>query len=101
MVHGMETTKGTIYKHAIECQLRFEECASDSSLSDEDWLISSQADFNLWCFSTKATSSGRPSLDYRLRNRPNISIMICNLLGGLEESLQQCLTTCRSHYSRA
>ncbi|KAF2176113.1 hypothetical protein K469DRAFT_700434 [Zopfia rhizophila CBS 207.26] len=89
----MDLSGGAIWKSAMECRQRFKECISDSSLGVEDWLVSSQADFNLWCFGTKATGDSGSSLDYRLRDRPNIRLMICNLLGGLEESLGQCLLT--------
>jgi hypothetical protein len=83
----MESSAGVICKSAMKCELRFKECISDACLGVEDWLVSSQANFNLWRFSIKAISTGSSSLDYRLRDRPNISLMICNLLGGLEESL--------------
>lgn len=98
-VFGMDSSTETIRKSAVACQLRFKECISDSSLNMEDRLVSSQADFNLWLFGTKGTSTGRSSLDYRLRERPNINLMICNLLGGLEESLEQCLAIRKSYYT--
>jgi hypothetical protein len=45
----------------MKCELRFEECISGSCLGVEDWLVSSQADFNLWRFSIKATSTATPA----------------------------------------
>lgn len=54
-----------------------------------EWVENRQGDFNLWASGLKATSGGRSSLDYRVRDRPDVCEGICELLDGLLETLEQ------------
>ncbi|TDZ16214.1 hypothetical protein Cob_v010827 [Colletotrichum orbiculare MAFF 240422] len=54
-----------------------------------EWLENRQADFNIWASSIKAASEGRSSLDYRVRERPDLKETISNLLDALLEILGQ------------
>ena len=74
--------------HSIEL---FRKCAANSTLGRLNWIERGQADFNLWTYGLKAASTGKSSLDYRVRERPDLRNVICDLLDGLAESLQSCL----------
>lgn len=85
--------KGEISRRTEGCQDAFVICLSDPSLTALEWIENRQGDFNLWASSLKATSSGgRSSLDYRVRDRPDVKGVICELLDGLLESLEQLVT---------
>lgn len=53
-----------------------------------DWLEDRLGEFNLWSVGIKADSTGRASLDHRVRTRPDIREVICDLLDGLCEALE-------------
>lgn len=89
----MRSAEGPISQDAAKCRLRFKDSASDSLLGTEDWIFDSQADFNFWCFSSKAIGTDESCLDHQLTRKPSISRMICHLLQGLEECLGECLAT--------
>ncbi|KAK3361563.1 hypothetical protein B0T24DRAFT_641866 [Lasiosphaeria ovina] len=70
-----------------ECNDRFRACLSLAVFSDDDWMDDRSADFNVWGFSIKADATGRSSLDYRLRNWPEVRSIVVGLL----KSLSHCL----------
>jgi hypothetical protein len=68
-------------------------CLSISVSSRLDWLENRQGEFNLWDAGLKATRVGRSSLDHRVRDRPELRELICDLLDGLAEALENYLQT--------
>ena len=68
-------------------------CISISVSSKLDWLENRQGEFNLWDAGLMATRVGRSSLDHRVRDRPELREMICDLLDGLAEALENNLET--------
>jgi hypothetical protein len=88
----MPISSGTdIRDRSSKCVDLFHDCVSNPTLGNLSWVEHGQADFNLWVYGLSATSTGKSSLDYRVRQREDLSNMICDLLDGLEESLQDCL----------
>ncbi|EGX48305.1 hypothetical protein AOL_s00080g430 [Orbilia oligospora ATCC 24927] len=79
-----------ISRIASECKTIFAGCISTPGMGEEAWVRSAQGDFNLWCLGIKATSSNKSSLDYRLREKPDVREDICDLIRGLINSLQKC-----------
>ncbi|KAF3172082.1 hypothetical protein TWF788_009525 [Orbilia oligospora] len=79
-----------ISRIANECKTVFADCTSTPDMGEEVWVRSAQGDFNLWCLGIKATSSNKSSLDYRLREKPDVREDICDLIRGLVDSLQKC-----------
>jgi hypothetical protein len=86
----MEPT-GEICRKTEACQSLFSHCLSNPVFSELDWFETRQGEFNLWAASLKAVGIGRSSLDYRLRDRPEVQELICDLLGGLLEALTSLL----------
>ncbi|KAI0530442.1 hypothetical protein GGR58DRAFT_518468 [Xylaria digitata] len=77
-----------IYHAAGACSERFDACIADPALREYAVsLRSAQGDYNLWCSAIKATSRGKASLDYRLRNHQDVRDVVCGLLAGLATSL--------------
>jgi hypothetical protein len=88
----MEAT-GEIRRRAEACQSLFSVCLSNPLFSELDWFENRQGEFNLWAASLKVMSLGRSSLEYRLRNSPEVQELICDLLDGLSETLESLLQT--------
>ena len=84
---GEMESAGQIWGGTEACRRLFESCLSTPLLSRLDWLEDRRGEFNLWAGSLNAAKIGRSSLDYRVRNNPDVGEMICDLLGGLEETL--------------
>lgn len=84
---------GDIRRRTEICQSLFSECLSNPLFSDLDWFENRRGDFNLWVASLKAASAGRSSLDYRVRDTPEVRELICDLLDGLSEALEGILRT--------
>lgn len=80
-----------IRDRTLNCIESFNKCSVNPALSKLGWVERCQADFNLWTYGLKATSTGKSSLDYRVREREDVRNVICDLLDGLAESLQSCL----------
>lgn len=60
-------------------------------LHKHQWLETGRAEFNLWSLGLNASRSDRSSLDYKVRQRPDLQEIITDLLDGLDESLSECL----------
>lgn len=72
------------------CRKLFVSCISSNR--HPEYIVSirsAQGDFNLWCAAIKATSVGKASLDYRLRDYSNVSDIVCNWLSSLKASLEK------------
>ena len=80
-----------LYEKTRKVKQRFDECLTNKQLGKHQWLESGRAEFNLWSLSLNASHSGRSSLDYKIRQRPDLQEIIADLLDGLDESLEECL----------
>ena len=80
-----------IRDRALKCKELFRQCEACPVLGKLDWVQSGQGDFNLWCYGLSAAATGKSCLDFRVRDRPDIWKIICDLLDGLDESLKDCL----------
>ncbi|UPK96304.1 hypothetical protein LCI18_007239 [Fusarium solani-melongenae] len=74
-----------------ECLSLFEDASRHQALADDDWFEDRAADFVWWSHGLKAQKTGRSSLDYRLRDRPDIQKVIAGLLDSLAQALKECL----------
>ncbi|KAL8377543.1 hypothetical protein RB595_008294 [Gaeumannomyces hyphopodioides] len=81
---------GAICKLTKTCQDLFERCMQTDRLSVAGWLEKRQGMFNLWSFVLKVSETGKQSLDYHLRPRPDTAEVIKDLIEGLLEALEQC-----------
>ncbi|KAF2464373.1 uncharacterized protein BDR25DRAFT_96892 [Lindgomyces ingoldianus] len=86
----MSSNKG-IRDRTLNCIESFNKCLVNPTLGKLGWVERCQADFNLWTYGLKATSTGKSSLDYRVREREDVRNVICDLLDGMAESLHRCL----------
>ncbi|KAL8342981.1 hypothetical protein RB598_004374 [Gaeumannomyces tritici] len=82
--------EGTICKLTKTCQDLFEGCMQTDRLSTSGWLEKRQGMFSLWSFALKASETGKQSLDYRVRSRPDVAEAIKDHIEGLIEALEQC-----------
>ncbi|KAI8686068.1 hypothetical protein NCS55_00281300 [Fusarium keratoplasticum] len=74
-----------------ECLSLFQDASRHQALADDDWFEDRAADFVWWSHGLKAQKTGRSSLDYRLRDRPDIQKVIAGLLDSLAQALKECL----------
>ncbi|KAH8598652.1 hypothetical protein B0O99DRAFT_591887 [Bisporella sp. PMI_857] len=84
-------TSSEIHDRTKKCIEGFNECLAHEQLGKHQWLETGLAEFNLWSFGLNASHSGRSSLDYKVRQRPDLQDSITDLLDGLGESLKECL----------
>jgi hypothetical protein len=80
-----------IRERTKKCEMQFNKCLDHEQLGKNQWLVTGFAEFNLWSFGLNASHSGRSSLDYKVRQRPDLQEIIVDLLDGLDESLEECL----------
>lgn len=73
------------------CEERFNACLAHPDVEKYKCLEMSSSDFNCWSSSLNASHSGRSSLDYKIRQKPDIIEIITELLDGLEDSLEEYL----------
>jgi hypothetical protein len=85
------TSNTGIRDRTLNCIESFNKCSVNPALGKLGWVEKCQADFNLWSYGLKAASTGKSSLEYRVREREDVRNVICDLLDGLAESLQYCL----------
>lgn len=72
-----------------ECLALFQDASGNQTLADDDWVEDRAADFAWWSHGLKAQKHGRSSLDYRLRDRPDIQKVIAGLLDSLALALRE------------
>jgi len=82
-----------IRDRTLNCIESFNNCLANPALGKLGWVERCQADFNLWTYGLKADSTGKSSLDYRVREREDVRNVVSDLLDGLAESLYSCLET--------
>ncbi|KAH9243274.1 hypothetical protein K456DRAFT_45077 [Colletotrichum gloeosporioides 23] len=77
------------HRDALACKKLFDDCViSVPEVAGSEWFEFRQVEFNLWNRTMKATAQGKSSLDYRLRNHPELRKIICNLLNGLAREIK-------------
>ncbi|KAH8897709.1 hypothetical protein GQ53DRAFT_884487 [Thozetella sp. PMI_491] len=81
---------GSIRERTGACQALFAQCITIPARID--WFEDRQGEFNLWASGLKADIDGRASLDFRVRTRPDVRELICDLLDGLCEALETILS---------
>ncbi|CAM1505022.1 Fc.00g106590.m01.CDS01 [Cosmosporella sp. VM-42] len=82
---------GELYHRAQECVALFRACSDLASLAEDDWLEDRAADFMWFAHGLNALKTGRSSLDFRVRNRPDVQQVISNLLESLSLALKKTL----------
>jgi hypothetical protein len=55
------------------CQAAFRACTCIPQLAKDNWIENRFADFNLWVANLRVADSGHASLDYRLREREDVT----------------------------
>lgn len=80
-----------ISERTVACQRLFSQCLPIRISNKLDWFENRQGEFNLWDSGLRAADSGRVSLDHRVRDRPDLYQLICDLLDALSETLEDCL----------
>ncbi|KAH8721546.1 hypothetical protein GQ44DRAFT_623072, partial [Phaeosphaeriaceae sp. PMI808] len=87
-----EASSGSgIRMRTLECNNQFKKCLEHEQLRKHQWLENGRAEFNLWSLGLNASHSGSSSLDWKVRQRPDLQVIITDLLDGLDESLEACL----------
>ncbi|KAJ4315180.1 hypothetical protein N0V84_008514 [Fusarium piperis] len=86
----MESTT-ELCRRTEECLSLFQDASRHQGLADDDWIEDRAADFVWWSHGLKAQKTGRSSLDYRLRDRPDIQKVIAGLLDSLAQALKEFL----------
>ncbi|KAI1757960.1 hypothetical protein F4782DRAFT_536659 [Xylaria castorea] len=91
---NMKTASPTVAECADLCLESFKQCLNQAAAihSRELSLVEDQlARFSLWSSNIKVFSSGRGSLDYRIREAPDVRDAISAVLEALDYHIQGCL----------
>jgi hypothetical protein len=88
----------TIFEAAAACRRIFRTATTAPRLMRQEWAENRLADFNLWSTNAGATSTGKASLDHRLRGTPEAQIILLNLLLMLRILVQKCIDGCMVFY---
>ena len=81
----------TIFDTAMACHYAFKEATSSPRLMHQEWAENRLADFNLWSSGAGASTTGKASLDRRLRANPEARTILINLLLMLKILVQKCI----------
>lgn len=82
-------SSSTIYECSQKCRHLLRQCIVLAAATESrDWFECRLADFNVWASSVQAFTTGRSSFDYRLRERQDVRGTVCDLLGGLAQTLE-------------
>ncbi|RSL48779.1 hypothetical protein CEP53_009416 [Fusarium sp. AF-6] len=73
----------------LRCQSLFDSCQKETHVPEDDWIDKMSAEFNWWSLGIGAAKSGHSSLDYRVKTRDDVRIVLLNLLGSLATSLEK------------
>ncbi|RKL43636.1 hypothetical protein BFJ70_g3949 [Fusarium oxysporum] len=97
---GDHSPKATVAECAQKCFKSFQHCLNSASRSDKLSTPRSQlslvrvedqlARFQLWTTNIRVFSTGRDSLDYRLRDVPDVQTPVIGLLQALEFRVKTC-----------
>lgn len=89
MAQKHESMGSEIRDKTKKCEERFNAYLAQVDVEKYEWLEISSSDFNCWSSGLNASHSGRTSLDYKLRQRPDIKEIITGLLDCLDDSLEE------------
>ncbi|KAJ5381562.1 uncharacterized protein N7496_003990 [Penicillium cataractarum] len=84
----------TIFEAATACHHILRTAITVPRLMQQEWAENRLADFNLWAMGAGASSTGKASLDHRLRANPEAHTILLNLLLMLQILLQKCIDGC-------
>lgn len=84
----------TIFEAATACRHVLRTAITVPRLMEQEWAENRLADFNLWAMGAGALSTGKASLDHRLRANPEAHTILLNLLLMLRILLQKCINGC-------
>ncbi|KAL4778459.1 hypothetical protein BJX76DRAFT_362718 [Aspergillus varians] len=87
----MAGTMTSIFDATTACRQIFVAATKTPQLMKEEWAENLMADFNLWAASAGASTTGKASLDYRLRTNPQALRIITNLLLILKALVEDCI----------
>ncbi|KAL3447097.1 hypothetical protein BJX65DRAFT_104514 [Aspergillus insuetus] len=82
----------TIFDAATACRYIFRTAIATPRLMHQEWAENRLADFNLWASSAGASTTGKASLDYRLRENLDAHTILINLLSMLRILVQRCIS---------
>ncbi|KAL2798680.1 hypothetical protein BJX66DRAFT_21618 [Aspergillus keveii] len=82
----------TIFDAATACRYIFRTAIATPRLMHQEWAENRLADFNLWASSAGAFTTGKASLDYRLRENLDAHTILINLLSMLRILVQRCIS---------
>lgn len=89
-----EENSEDIFTATWQCRKLFDRCLSTSNATHDqelEWLENAETEFKLWAFSIKADKAGHSSLDFRVRNRPDICKTTLDLIAGISAGLDEFL----------
>lgn len=80
---------GVIYDHADTCVELFARYLRDRRTTSKDLAEEQRARFNIWAANMGVFADVRASLDYRLRDSPDIQNMIVELLVVMQRNIER------------
>ena len=78
----------------VRCRQGFQACLNASNTGSKEWLTNRLADFDLWANGIGATLSNHSSLEYRVRERPDVRDVFIGLLRRLQDALGDYESNC-------
>ncbi|KAL3482044.1 hypothetical protein BJX99DRAFT_253167 [Aspergillus californicus] len=87
----MTGASASISNATIACRQTFSAATRISRLMEGEWAENRMADFNLWAAGAGASTTGKASLDYRLRTNPQALRIVTNLLLILKALVDDCI----------
>lgn len=80
-----------IREATLQCRDLIQKCQELPEFAGGAWIEEQQADFNWWSHGLNATKTSHSSLDYRLRQRPDIQRVVLNHLDCISDALRECI----------
>jgi hypothetical protein len=96
-----QPTPLTLAELADKCDRLFNQCQEHRALADWDWIHLMAGKFHGWNLGIRASKTDKSSLDYRVRDRPDVRDQIAELLETLALSLTKCLDLGKSAFLNA
>ncbi|RSL79565.1 hypothetical protein CEP51_007265 [Fusarium floridanum] len=90
-----------IRRLTLRCQSLFDSYQKETHVPEDDWIDKMSAEFNWWSLGIGAAKSGHSSLDYRVKTRDDVRIVLLNLLGSLATSLEKYIRSVSQFYRSA
>lgn len=83
--------EGSVREATLRCRDLFQKCEQLPKFAGGAWIEEQQADLNWWSHGLNATKTSHSSLDYRLRQRPDIRRVVLNHLECVSDALTECM----------